>query len=421
MTIYSRPVLALCCASIALGLARRAPRRRLAAAFASIAGANGTATLALPAPLGALRTPCAIVRRSIVERNCAAMLARAAALGVALRPHVKTHKTVEGALLQTGGRRGRITVSTIAEAEWFAARGFDDILYAVPITPDKLGAAAALLRAGVRLHVCVDHDAQLDAIVARARADAASFAWSVVLMVDCGYHRDGVDPESELALRLARRCADARGVELFGVYTHGGHSYDAASPSAIRRIAAAERDAVVGLAARVRAALPEVGALPSVGVGSTPTAALPAEHLEGVTELHPGNYLFFDTTQASLGACDRDREVACRVLTRVVGHYARSNTLLVDLGWTGCSAQGKERGYGALVGEPNLKIVNLKQEAGEITTVDGAPIDYAHYPIGSFLELLPHHSCAAAHQHASLFVVDDDDRVVAEWQRARGW
>ena len=140
-----------------------------------------------------------------------------------------------------------------------------------------------------------------------------------------------------------------------------------------------------------------------------------------MTELHPGNYLFFDTTQARLGACDRDAEVACRVLTRVVGHYARSNTLLVDLGWTGVSAQGKERGYGALVGEPNLKIVNLKQEAGELTTVDGAPIDYARYPIGSFLELLPHHSCAAAHQHASLFVVDDDDRVVAEWQRARGW
>ena len=61
-------------------------------------------------------------------------------------------------------------------------------------------------------------------------------------------------------------------------------------------------------------------------------------HLDGVTELHPGNYLFFDTTQARLGACDRDAEVACRVLTRVVGHYARSNTLLVDLGWTGCSA-----------------------------------------------------------------------------------
>ena len=186
MPFYSRPVLVLCCASIGFALARRAPRRRLASlAFASASAANATAVspLALPAPLAALRTPCCIVRRAIVERNCAAMLARAASLGVALRPHVKTHKTVEGALLQTGGRRGRITVSTIAEAEWFAARGFDDILYAVPITPDKLGAAAALLRAGVRLHVCVDHDAQLDAIVARARADAASFRWSVALTV----------------------------------------------------------------------------------------------------------------------------------------------------------------------------------------------------------------------------------------------
>ena len=75
-----------------------------------------------------------------------------------------------------------------------------------------------------------------------------------------------------------------------------------------------------------------------------------------------------------------------------------------------------------VVDRPDLFIRNLKQEAGEVTTRDGSELDFAKHPIGSFLRLLPWHSCAVAHQHASLFVVgDDEDVVVEEWQRARGW
>jgi D-serine deaminase-like pyridoxal phosphate-dependent protein len=111
--------------------------------------------------------------------------------------------------------------------------------------------------------------------------------------------------------------------------------------------------------------------------------------------MHPGNYALYDVTQARLGACAA-RHVAMRVLTRVVGHYPRSNTLLVDLGWTGASAQGKEHGYGVVRGffdaaddgassdvsmadaadAAALRVVNLKQEAGELSTADGSPIDY---------------------------------------------
>lgn len=225
MPFYSRPVLVLCCASIGFALARRAPRRRLASlAFASASAANATAVspLALPAPLAALRTPCCIVRRAIVERNCAAMLARAASLGVALRPHVKTHKTVEGALLQTGGRRGRITVSTIAEAEWFAARGFDDILYAVPLTPDKVDEVLALHSRLERFTVMVDHADQVSALL--ARTELLRTPLRVVLGVDCGYHRDGCDPHDPASVALVRTLCDAAAVRFDGLYTHGGLS-----------------------------------------------------------------------------------------------------------------------------------------------------------------------------------------------------
>ena len=127
--------------------------------------ARHLAAAVAPTRVEDLRTPCCLVNLEVARANAARMLQRAAALGCRLRPHVKTHKTIEGALLQTGGARRGITVSTLAEAAFFAEAGFEDILYAVPITPDKLPEAAALT-AALRgtLHITVDHAAQFDAI-----------------------------------------------------------------------------------------------------------------------------------------------------------------------------------------------------------------------------------------------------------------
>lgn len=72
--------------------------------------------------------------------------------------------------------------------------------------------------------------------------------------------------------------------------------------------------------------------------------------------------MFNDTTQSMLGSC-AESDIAVKVLTRVIGHYPTQNMLLIDLGWTGCSAQGAEFGYGVLAGHSNLRVVQLKQEA----------------------------------------------------------
>ena len=107
------------------------------------------------------------------------------------------------------------------------------------------------------------------------------------------------------------------------------------------------------------------------------------------------------------------------MLTRVVGHYARSNTLLVDLGWTGVSAQGKERGYGCLPAHPELVVTNLKQECGEVTSTDGSALEFEKYPIGSMLQIAPFHSCASTHQHAKVHVLDGEGRL-SEWSICKG-
>jgi D-serine deaminase-like pyridoxal phosphate-dependent protein len=243
-----------------------------------------------PRTIEDLRTPCLVLQLDVAKRNIDRMHARAESLGCAVRPHVKTHKTLELGALQTQGTKRRITCSTLAEAEFFAAGGFDDILYAVPITPDKLPEAAALTRALDSFHIIIDNVIQLDAILAHP-APALDKPWSVFIMVDCGYHRDGVDPTDPASLDMAERLAAAPSTGFGGIYTHGGHSYDAddtgsaVRPNAVVEVGETERDVTVDFAKRLAE---ERGvACPILGVGSTPTCSVPPPHLEGVDEMHP--------------------------------------------------------------------------------------------------------------------------------------
>eukprot|EP01063_Lacrimia_lanifica_P036471 TRINITY_DN7245_c0_g2_i1.p1 TRINITY_DN7245_c0_g2~~TRINITY_DN7245_c0_g2_i1.p1 ORF type:complete len:401 (+),score=157.67 TRINITY_DN7245_c0_g2_i1:73-1203(+) len=371
----------------------------------------------------ALVTPCYVLDKAVAQRNATAMLDRAAALGCALRPHVKTHKTLEGALLQTGGRRSGIVVSTLAEAEYFADGGFDDILYAVCITPEKFLRVEALVGRLGKMHIAVDQAGQLERVVKylegrKAAAPDAFKKWSVCVMVDCGYHREGLDPDLPESLALVQQIAvHGELLEFFGIYTHGGNSYDARSAEEVRRYAVAERDAVSGFAAKIRGAGLDV---PVVGVGSTPTCSHPpADGLGGVTEMHPGNYITYDAMQCAIGACGIE-DVAVRVLTRIVAVYPHRKTILIDLGWTGCSCQGADHHYGVLTSHPELQVRVFKQESGEVEAKPGVEVDWAKYQVGDVLELAPWHSCAAGAAHPTV-VIEEGGEQVGEWVPCRGW
>jgi D-serine deaminase-like pyridoxal phosphate-dependent protein len=207
-----------------------------------------------------LQTPAFLVDRNIVEQNCLRMRDKALASGVAFRPHVKTHKTAEIARMQHGGALGPITVSTLAEAEFFADAGFSDITYAVPISPEKFDRVTTLAGKIERLNILIDSQAALQALEDHGRV------FDVFLKVDCGYHRAGVDPDDPDSVRLALAMARSPAVRFQGLLTHAGHSYDARSVDEIRRVAAQEtacltrfRQRLEGLQETVRSA------------GSTPT------------------------------------------------------------------------------------------------------------------------------------------------------
>ncbi len=372
-----------------------------------------------------LQTPALILDRAVLARNCRAMAERMAGHGVRLRPHLKTAKSAEVAALATAGQFGGVTVSTLAEARYFAAHGTRDITYAVGMVPGKLAEVAALERDGVRMTLVTDN---LDAVQgAAAEAAALDTGFRLLIEIDTGGARAGVAPESDELIALGRAIEAAPGLSLDGVLTHAGHSYHCRNVAEVRAVAEAERAGIVQAAEGLReAGLP----CPVVSAGSTPTAVY-ATRLDGVTEMRPGVYVFFDLDQVGIGACAM-ADIAISVLASVVGHNRRTGRVLVDAGALALSkdlSAGEfmaQVGYGLVCPADSatpldgLYVAEVHQEHGLIAAREGAP-PYDSLPLGSKVRILPNHACITAAAYEAYKVVDGTTDVIATWPRCNGW
>jgi D-serine deaminase-like pyridoxal phosphate-dependent protein len=367
-----------------------------------------------------LPTPCALVDLDRLERNAQRVADKARRLGVRLRPHVKTHKCVEIARIQTDLHFGGITVSTLAEAQAFANGGFTDITYAVPIAPHRIAEAAELHAEIDSLNLLIDHLDTLRAIEEVARSKSTILP--VFLEVDCGGERSGVRPDDEIAETLARAMVKSPHIEFRGLLTHAGHAYRARNRSDAFEIACEERNLLTALAAQ----LPDHGVpVAEVSVGATPTMRA-IDDLTGVTEVRPGNYIFYDAFQVAIGSCDLD-EVAFSVLATVISVHPDSGRAVVDAGALALSKDAGPThveggcGYGALVALedqhplPGLALTGLTQEHGVLR----GPGVEALRP-GTRLRIIPNHSCLAAACFDRYAVVRATE-VVDEWHPVRGW
>lgn len=370
-----------------------------------------------------LTTPAALVEWGRLQRNIERMNRRLHSLGVVLRPHVKTHKCIEAARLQVRGWPGAITVSTMAEARFFARHGFADILYAVPVAPGRVLEAAELSRQIAAFHVLVDGPEMVTELERCAEAQGVVF--SVFLKVDCGYHRAGVLPHRSESRELAERLAGSSCLSFRGLLTHAGHSYRCHSRAEVQAVAEEEREAVVRLAGLLRERGRNVA---EVSVGSTPTMTA-VQDLSGVTEARPGNYVFFDAFQTAIGSCSLD-DCAFTVLATVVGRHEDPPRLVIDAGAlalskdTGPSHIDPACGFGVIFTADmrcrlgDLTLGSLSQEHGVITAP--SPDRLVQLPVGIRLRIVPNHSCLAAALFDRYAVVEGDE-IVDEWRPIRGW
>lgn len=373
--------------------------------------------------LAELDTPCLLVDGKILDRNVARMHERMRAGGVPLRPHLKTTKCVEIARRMTEGQPGGVAVSTLAEAQRFAAAGFRDILYAVVIAPKKLDQALSLRQSGVDLILVIDN---VDiARLAGAAAARCRTSFSALIEVDVDSHRSGVPATPDALLPLGRALSSVRGLELRGLMTHAGSAYDCDNLADIAAVAALERTTLVRAARWLR----EAGlSCEEVSVGSTPTA-LAAGTFQGVTEVRAGVFPFNDLMQTRLGTCTTE-DIAISVLCTVIGHHASERRLLVDAGWTALSQESLPyhgRTIHGLLCDLEGRLIedfvltNLNQEHGIVTRLSGGPIDSGSFPVGTALRILPVHACATAAAHERYHVIKPGTLELESWPRFGGW
>jgi D-serine deaminase-like pyridoxal phosphate-dependent protein len=375
-------------------------------------------------PVASVATPFLALDPERMERNITRLENRLEKLGVALRPHMKTHKSLE-----VGKRMARgispITVSTLREAEEFARAGFRDITYAVGIAPSKLDRVEALRRNGVDLSVILDSVEQADAVADASRRNSDRIP--ALIEIDADGHRAGLTPNDPAILGVARALVDG-GSELRGVLVHAGESYGCTTPDELAAAAENERVAVVSVAGRLRAAgYP----CPVVSVGSTPTSHF-ARNLDGVTEVRAGVYIFQDLVMAGIGVCELD-DIAVSVVATVIGHRPEKGWIITDAGWMamsrdrGTASQAMDQGYGvvtAMDGTPfeDLIVARTSQEHGTMAIRPGSSAPLPDLPVGTRVRVYPNHACATTAQHEQYAVFPTgSDEVSAEWEIFRGW
>jgi D-serine deaminase-like pyridoxal phosphate-dependent protein len=351
-------------------------------------------------PIGAhldtLDTPAVVVDLDRLERNITHMAHLAADAGVQLRPHTKSHKTAALAQRQLAAGAAGITVAKLDEAEAYLRQGVRDIFVANEVAGDhKWARAAALQELG---SVAVGVDSFETARGLSRAATEHTVRIPVLIEVDSGLHRAGLQPGTQVA-DLAVRITSLSGLDLRGVFTHAGHAYGARSLEEVRRIAHDEARAVVDSAAAIRA---RGIACPVISVGSTPTISA-AGAVPGVTEIRPGNYVFFDRMQIGLGVAERERcsqTVLATVISRPAPDRivvdAGSKTFALDKGAHGLESVA---GFGEDV-EYGLVLERLSEEHGVITGF--AP---AEVTVGTRLRFLTNHACTVANLAEVLYGV----------------
>jgi D-serine deaminase-like pyridoxal phosphate-dependent protein len=365
-----------------------------------------------------LLTPAAIIDIERLERNISNMATKAKENQVHLRPHIKTHKSIDVGQKQVEAGATGITVSTLGEAEAFADAGFGDILYAVPLANDKFDKVKSLSEK-TTLSLIVDHPIIVEQFGAFCKEMGIST--DILVKVDCGYHRCGVDPKSPAAVSLVKKITDDPNLNFKGILTHAGHSYEMTTVQEIKSVAMQEQNVMIDFANTLKMENTKL-APQVVSIGSTPTIQLADTLAEGITEIRPGSYVFFDYTQVALGACEVT-DCSFTVLSSVVS--VSPDRSVIDAGATALS---KDRGpihlipdigYGMIIQDypdgaidPTVVIESLSQEHGKLIFTGKTSFGF---PLGEKIRIIPNHSCLSANLFDHYFVAKGDS-VVDMWK-----
>lgn len=324
----------------------------------------------------ALETPVPVVDLDRLERNLARWQQRCDELGLANRPHVKTHKCVEIARRQVELGAVGLTCQTLGEAETMAAAGLDDVLVPTNVLGEPKLARLARLLERATVTVAADDERVLPGL--DQAASRASKQLRVLVDCDTGHGRTGVaTPEHAEALALA--VSRHEGLRFAGFLTYP-------SPPRARAFLAEASEAAERRGLHVD----------TVSTGGTPAMWAADELLPTVTEYRAGTYAFHDRATVASGAATLD-DVALTVCATVVSRPSRRRAIL-DAGSKALSSdRSTAEGFGLVLEAPESKLVKLDEEHGYVELAEGDELE-----LGQQVRIVPNHACVVSNLFAEL-------------------
>lgn len=349
-------------------------------------------------------TPRLMLDVQKMEQNIAEMMRFSKEHHVQYRPHTKTHKSIAIAKCQIEAGAIGITVAKVGEAEVMVEGGINNILVAFPITAEEKITRVKSLREQAHIIITLDSIAQGEILASHFTAEDPLYVW---MKVNAGLNRVGVEPNEEVT-DLVNWLKERPSLRLDGVFAHAGHAYGATTLEEIESIAHREAEVVLKAASLCEESGIKVE---NISVGATPTFKI-AGTVNGVTEIRPGNAVFYDMVQVGLGVA-RMEQCALTVKARVVSKKhdrliidAGSKTLALDRG-----AHGNDsiKGHGYILEHPELVIERLSEEHGVIPLRGETTLQ-----LNDVITIIPNHACVVANLFDA-YTLHRDGKIVGSW------
>lgn len=346
-----------------------------------------------------LDTPSLIIDKDIAYSNIKMMQERATALGIALRPHIKTHRMPYFAKIQVAEGAIGITVAKIGEAEVMADNGISDIFIANEIVGISKYNRIRELARKIKIRIGVDNSVQVDQIEQVFEGEPKPL--EVLIEYEVGENRSGVITDQQL-IDLANYIKTKKNIVLKGIFSHEGHTYKANDRASALELSQISYEKTLRAANIIR----DLGAeIDTVSVGATPSI-LNGAFIKGITEFRPGTYIFMDLGQA--GAIHSLKQCAATVLATIISKPTNERVVL-DTGAKALVAQNREtgicatNGFGYVKRSDDVRIVGLFDEHGLIINKNFCDV----FEIGDKIEIIPSHICPTVNLYDEAYIVSD--------------
>jgi D-serine deaminase-like pyridoxal phosphate-dependent protein len=350
--------------------------------------------------------PTLLLDKQKCKTNIAKMYAKATKLNIALRPHFKTHQSLEIGQWIKGVGVTKITVSSLEMAAYFA-KEWNDITVAFPVNILEIDTINRLAEK-ITLNILIESKEAVAFLNNNLKSNV-----NFLIKINIGNNRAGLLPSNIQQIGDIIKTSEASDkLQFIGFLGHAGHTYKCKNKAAVLEIHKEAKDKIVSLKDKFKVQYPKI----ITSYGDTPSCSI-AEDFSGIDEIRPGNYVFYDLMQLQIGACNIE-DIAVAMACPIVAIHKDINEIVIYGGGIHFSKEQLEDAelgtiYGRIVKKngsawsdliPEMYVKGLSQEHGVISVPDS---EINNYEIGDTLIILPVHSCMTANLMKSYLTTED--------------